>query len=150
MQNQPLDLASFVAAVLAVFVAPPLAHFMGVYAAILIGAVFGAGLALARSDEMTRWRSVGFVLLMVGVSVVTTVGVAEVINRFLHLESISPLLAPVSLMIAAVGKDWARVFRGAWASARRVFEGRYGAPRPPAYRDSYPQRGRFTRESGDE
>ena len=146
MSNQSLDLASFVAAVLAVFAAPPLAHFMGVYAAIIIAAVIGAGLALVRAEEMSRGRALGFVAVMTGVSTVVTVGVAEVVARLLKLETINPLLAPVSLLIAAVGHDWAHVFKGAWSSVRLVFERRYGAPPGGGgYYDS-PRRSRFPRE----
>ena len=61
--NQPsLDLASFIAAIFAVFIAPPLAHVMGVYTAIIVGAVFGAGLALVRAKQMTRGAAVRFIL----------------------------------------------------------------------------------------
>ena len=152
MQQSSLDLASFIAAVFGVFVTPQLAHVMGVYTAIVIGAVFGAGLALVRTSEMSRLRAVIFLVLMAGTSTITTVGVAEVINHWLKLETVNPLLAPVALLIAAVGKDWSHVARGAWASVRRVFEGRYGAP---AKSDAYPPYrppgggGRFTRKDED-
>ncbi len=153
MPQNSLDLASFIAAIFGVFVTPQLAHVMGVYAAIIIGAVFGAGLALVRAEEMTRWRSSIFLLLMAGTSTITTVGAAEVINHWLKLQTINPLLAPLALIIAAVGKDWPRVARGAWSSVRRVFEGRYGAPaKPDPYGAPYrePPRtggtGRFTRK----
>lgn len=140
MSNQPLDLASFIAAIFAVFVAPPLAHIMGVYTAIVIGAVFGAGLALVRSEPTTRRGAIGFGLLMTGVSVITTVGTAELINSFLGLESISPLLAPIALLIAAIGRDWPRVMNGAWRSALRVFERRAGVPDDGGYGGGYRSR----------
>lgn len=149
--NTPLDLASFLAAVLAIFVAEPIAHAMGVYAAIIIAAVFGAGLALVRAEAMSRWASVRYLVLMTGIATISTVGVAESINHWVKLDSVNPLLAPVSLVIAAVGHDWARVARSAWASARKVFEGRYGAPARRDPYDSYPPRrpptSRFTKES---
>ena len=72
---------------------------------------------------------------MTGIATIATVGVAEVINHWIRLDSINPLLAPVSLVIAAVGHDWPRAVCGAWASARKVFEGRYGGP--SARRDHY-------------
>ena len=83
MPQSSHDLASFIAAIFGIFVAPQLAHFMGVYAAIIIGAIFGAGLALVRAGEMTRWGSCVFLFLMAGTSTITTVGVAEVINAWL-------------------------------------------------------------------
>lgn len=128
MGQQPLDLASFIGALFAVFVAPPLAHVLGVYTAIVIGAVFGAGVALVRNRAMTRARAAGFVLLMAGVSIVTTVGVAELINHWMHLPSINPLLAPLALGIAAIGHSWPQVARQAWGVLRRVFERRVGGP----------------------
>lgn len=128
MPNNSLDLASFIAAVFTLFVTPQLAHFLGVYSAIFVGAVLGAGFALIRAPEMSRWKAAGYITLMAGAALITTVGIAEVINRWLKLDTINPLLAPLALIIAAVGHDWARVARGAWASGRRVFEGRYGAP----------------------
>lgn len=151
MNSPSLDLASFFAAVLAVFVAEPIAHAMGVYAAIIIAAVFGAGLALVRADAMSRWASVRFLVLMTGIATIATVGVAEFINHWIRLNSINPLLAPVSLVIAAVGHDWPRAVRGAWASARKVFEGRYGAPHRDRFDDHHPPRrpptSRFTKEA---
>ena len=154
MPQHSLDLASFIAAIFGVLVTPQLAHVMGVYAAIIIGAVFGAGLALVRTSEMTRTGAFVFLVLMAGTSTITTVGVAEVINHWLKLETVNPLLAPVALLIAAVGKDWPRVARGAWSSARRVFESRYGGPPKhdsfPPYRDSNPRPpGRFQRKEDD-
>jgi peptidoglycan biosynthesis protein MviN/MurJ (putative lipid II flippase) len=131
LQSPPLDLASFIAAVLTVFVAPPLAHLMGVYTAIMIGAVFGAalGLMLARDEGQTSTRAGAllFITLMTGVSMVVTVGAAEIINKFLHLETISPLLAPVALVIAAVGRNWTRVAVAAWDFVKSRWG---GAPRP--------------------
>lgn len=150
MQQGPLDLASFIAAVFGVFVAPKLAHLMGVYAAIFISAVAGAGIALIRAETMSRGRSMGFLTLMASVSIITTVGVAEIINHFLKLQSITPLLAPLAMAIAALGKDWPRIASGAWEVSLRVFERRVGGPRDdPGYYGGYRGNsgGRFTRKN---
>lgn len=136
MNNQPVDLASFIAALFAVFVAPPLAHLMGIYTAIVIGSVFGAGLAVVRAKKMTRPQSARFALLMAGVAVITTVGVAELANHWVKLESINSMVAPLALLIAAVGQDWPRVASRAWAVLLRVFERRAGGGPPPAAGDS--------------
>jgi low affinity Fe/Cu permease len=143
-QEHALDLASFVAAVLATFVAAPIAEFVGAYAAIVIGAVFGAGLSLRRAGPMTRLQSAGFIVLMVGVAVALTVGVAEVANRFVHMPRISSLLSPIALAIAAVGRDWAALAVSIWNLAAGVIERRYGGERKP------PDGGRFTRGDDDE
>lgn len=145
--NQPsLDLASFIAAIFAVFIAPPLAHVMGVYTAIIVGAVFGAGLALVRAKQMKRGAAVRFVLLMVGVSVVTTVGTAEFINHWLKFASVTPLLAPVALLIAAIGHDWPKFAAEAWRRMWRLAELMKGGNPTDEYTGySRRTRGRFTR-----
>lgn len=135
MNQHPLDFASLFVAIFALYIAQPVANAMGVYTAIIIAAVLGSGMALVRAPSMTRWKAAIFLASMAGTSSITTVGVAELINWKLELPSINPLVAPVALCISLVGHDWPSVARGAWASLRRVFESRYGAPPAPPRSD---------------
>lgn len=94
---------------LAAFLSPALAAIMGAYSVIFISAAFGSGWALMRRGQGTLPGATLFIVLMTGTATLTTVGVAEMANHFLHLSNTNLLLGPVALLIGGVGQDWPKV-----------------------------------------
>lgn len=113
MQSTPpsLDPVAVAAAVFAAWLGPTLAHVIGAYFVIIVSAAAGSGWALMRRPRKGTLNALLFVVLMMTTSTLTTVGVAQLTNHFLHLsESTENFLLPtVALLISGVGHDWVRV-----------------------------------------
>lgn len=113
MQSTPpsLDPVAVAAAVFAAWLGPTLAHVIGAYFVIIVSAAAGSGWALMRRPRKGTLNALIFVALMMTTSTLTTVGVAQLTNHFLHLsESTENFLLPtVALLISGVGHDWVRV-----------------------------------------
>lgn len=113
MQSTPpsLDPVAVAAAVFAAWLGPALAHVIGAYFVIIVSAAAGSGWALMRRPRKGTLNALMFVALMMTTSTLTTVGVAQLTNHFLHLsESMENFLLPtVALLISGVGHDWVRV-----------------------------------------
>lgn len=114
MQSTPppsLDPVAVSAAVFAAWLGPTLAHVIGAYFIIILSAAAGSGWALMRRPRKGTLNALLFVTLMMTTSTLTTVGVAQITNHFLHLsESAENFLLPtVALLISGVGHDWVRV-----------------------------------------
>ena len=107
MQSTPpsLDPVAVAAAVFAAWLGPTLAHVIGAYFVIIVSA------ALMRRPRKGTLNALLFISLMMTTSTLTTVGVAQLTNHFLHLsESTENFLLPtVALLISGVGHDWVRV-----------------------------------------
>lgn len=104
-----IDPVSAAVAVFTVFVSPSVATIAGAYSVIFLSAVFGSGWALMRREKKSILNAVGFILLMTGTATLTTVGLAQIINKFADLPSSNILLGPVALFIGGIGHDWPRV-----------------------------------------
>ena len=128
MNQSSIDLASVFIAILAVFVAQPLAQFMGMYAAIIVGSVLGAAIAVARAPAMSRWKSMGLAAVMTGVSITCTGTVASLLVTSMQpvfgVTHPNAFLAPVAILIAAAGTDWFKVLT--WV--RGIIERKFGLP----------------------
>ena len=113
MQSTPpsLDPVAVAAVVFAAWLGPTLAHVIGAYFVIIVSAAAGSGWALMRRPRKGTLNALMFVALMMTTSTLTTVGVAQLTNHFLHLsESTENFLLPtVALLISGVGHDWVRV-----------------------------------------
>ena len=114
MQNTPppsLDPVAVAAAVFAAWLGPALAHVIGAYFVIIVSAAAGSGWALMRRPRKGTLNALMFVALMMTTSTLTTVGVAQITNHFLHLSASAEnfLLPTVALLISGVGHDWVRV-----------------------------------------
>lgn len=113
MQSTPpsLDPVAVAAAVFAAWLGPTLAHVIGAYFVIIVSAAAGSGWALMRRPRKGTLNALMFVALMMTTSTLTTGGVAQLTNHFLHLsESTENFLLPtVALLISGVGHDWVRV-----------------------------------------
>lgn len=109
--QQSLDPVTVAAAIFAAWLGPTLAHVIGAYFVIIVSAAAGSGWALMRRDKGGTLSAIMFVTLMMTTSTLTTVGVAQITNHFLHLsESTENFLLPtVALLISGVGHDWVKV-----------------------------------------
>ncbi len=106
-----LDPVAVAGAIFAGWLGPALAHVIGAYFVIIISAAAGSGWALMRRPRKGTTNALLFVLLMMTTSTLTTVGVAQVTNRFLNLTQATEnfLLPTVALLISGIGQDWVRV-----------------------------------------
>lgn len=106
-----LDPVAVAGAIFAGWLGPALAHVIGAYFVIIISAAAGSGWALMRRPQKGTANALLFILLMMTTSTLTTVGVAQVTNHFLHLTQATEnfLLPTVALLISGVGQDWVRV-----------------------------------------
>lgn len=110
---------------------PDLAHIIGPYAVILLASTTGAGWALGRHPPMaTRMNALAFFLRLNVMALLLTVPFAHGATRVFDLADASWLLAPIALMIGAIGNDWPKV--GQWVFSRigRLLERRTGTDTP--------------------
>lgn len=106
-----LDPVAVAGAIFAGWLGPALAHVIGAYFVIIISAAAGSGWALMRRPRKGTLNALLFVALMMTTATLTTVGVAQITNHFLHLSVSAEnfLLPTVALLISGVGHDWVRV-----------------------------------------
>ena len=92
--NEPHDFIGFVIAIMAAITSKEIAHLVGPYAAVIVLAVAGSGLALSSNDKMmTAWESARYAAIRVLLAVTLTVSVAEL------LEAVMPWLKPRYTML---------------------------------------------------
>lgn len=107
MQSDPLDFASLVALLLVTVTSREVAHAIGPYAAITVGAFAGAGYALTRVPPMSTVRAGWYVIIRVCAALVLSVPAA------LYVQSTYPdlkaawTLAPIAFCIGIVDWEWA-------------------------------------------
>lgn len=130
--NNPPDLLVLFAALLALAFSPSLSAVLAPYAVILLGALLGTGWGLKRRPDAGRGDVWGFVALMLGTALVFTMPTAVYLQGYFGAGTIQGLLAPLALVIAAVGEDWPRV--GMWLVdvGRRVVIRRAGTDSGPS------------------
>lgn len=92
------------------------ASILAAYSVILLSALGGAAWSASGMHEMTRLGTLLHILLMMGLAIVATVPLAEMISRFFGVE-IRWLLSPLAIVIAA-RPDW--IIRGVkqWVAKR--------------------------------
>lgn len=118
-QQTPLDAVNVAVVVVTAIAGGEVAAYAGPYLVILAAAMVGAVLSLMRRhDVVPRWEAIGWVAWLSLLSLLLTGAVASGIElAMLKLGWSVPsryLLVPVSLGIAAVGRDWPQV--GEWAA----------------------------------
>lgn len=124
--DTPLDAVNVAVVVITAFAGGEVARYAGPYLVILAAAMVGAVLSLMRRPEVVpRWQAIGWVAWLSLLSLLLTGAVAAGIELLLQkMGWVVPsryLLVPVSLAIAAVGRDWPQV--GEWLAGllrRRV------------------------------
>jgi hypothetical protein len=108
---------------LGVFVAslvysPSVAAVVGPYIVIILASVIGASFAVRRAEKTTRLAALGYFLRVAGLAVLITVSIATFIGNNYTGWTERALIAPVALVIGAVGDDWDKLLR---AIVRGVF-----------------------------
>lgn len=111
--TQTPDLLVLFTALLALVFSPALSAILAPYLVIILGALLGAGWGLKRRAAGRADGMFAFTALMLGTALVFTMPAAVWLQRYLGPGSLQWLLAPVAVLIAAIGDDWPRV--GAWA-----------------------------------
>lgn len=125
-----IDPVSVAIALAGVIFGPALAGVIGPYAVIIISATVGAAWALGRRDPAARLSAAWYFLRLNATAVVVTVGLAQLVGRWLGGEDQSWLLAPIALIVGGVGDDWPRVGRWLLEHAGRILERRTGGGGP--------------------
>jgi len=122
-----IDPISASTAFASVLFGPDLAHIIGPYAVILLASTTGAAWALGRTEPMSsRLDATLFFVRLNLMALLLTVPAAHAATRAFDIHDTSWLLAPIALMIGAIGNDWPKV--GKWVLTRvaRLFERRTG------------------------
>lgn len=127
MQPSQIDPVSAAIALAGVLFGPALAAIIGPYAVIVIAATVGAAWSLGRRDQTMRWGAAWYFLRLNATAVLITVGIATLAAKWLGVTEQNWLLAPVAILVGAVGDDWPRVTRWMIVRAGRIFERRAGA-----------------------
>lgn len=106
-----LDPVSVAVVLASVLFGPRLAAIIGPYAVILLGATVGAAWALGRRETDKKSSAVAYFMLINGTAVLVTVGISNLVGRWLGHEDANWLLAPVAMVIGGVGHDWPGVLK---------------------------------------
>ena len=106
-----LDPVSVAVVLASTLFGPQLAAIIGPYAVILLGATVGAAWALGRRETDKKSNAVAYFMLINGTAVLVTVGISNLVGRWLGHEDANWLLAPVAMVIGGVGHDWPGVLK---------------------------------------
>lgn len=106
-----LDPVSVAVVLASTLFGPQLAAIIGPYAVILLGATVGAAWALGRRETDKKSSAVAYFMLINGTAVLVTVGISDLVGRWLGHEDCNWLLAPVAMVIGGVGHDWPGVLK---------------------------------------
>lgn len=101
---QSLDIVTVMIAAATWAVGAEAAQIIGPYSVIILGAIGGATWSASSRQSENRWQALRYVLWMVGLALIATVPLAEIIARW---TEIAPrwMFAPVAVVIAA-RPDW--------------------------------------------
>lgn len=106
-----------------------LSQIIGPYAVIILAATTGAGWGLGRCPPMTRAQGVWYFLKLNLTALLVTVPIAAGAQALLSLEEANWLLAPVGILIGAVGNSWPQVGQWLVLWLGRLLEKRTGTER---------------------
>jgi peptidoglycan/LPS O-acetylase OafA/YrhL len=114
----PLDIVSFVVALLSLVFSHQAAQAIGPYAVIVVCAIGGASWSAARIGEATTRKTMGHIALWAGLGVICAVPLAEGLARFTGWE-VRWILGPGAALVAA-HPDWI------WLRVRALIDRRIG------------------------
>lgn len=115
--QQPIDPVSVAILIAGILVSPQLAEVIGPYAIIAIAASTGAAWSLGRHESTTRLAAAGYMVKINLTALLLTVGIAEFVGwMWPSFQGHKWILAPIALMVGAIGNDWPNV--GRWLSSR--------------------------------
>jgi len=132
MNTNQIDPVSAAIALAGFIFGPSLAAIIGPYAVILLAATVGAAWSLGRRDQSLRTGAALYFLRLNATAVLVTVGIATLAAKWLGVTEQNWLLAPVAIVVGAVGDDWPRIGRWLIVRGGRFFEKRTdtGEPKP--------------------
>jgi len=111
---------------------PAVADVAGPYLVILAAAVIGSSFPLVRRQKSGRLSALLFMARIAGLAVLLTVGLANVISAVRPEFQVRALLAPIALMVGAIGDDWSallnKVKEWVFGAIDLLRSGKGGAP----------------------
>lgn len=132
MNTNQIDPVSAAIALAGLLFGPTLAGIVGPYAVIILSATVGAGWSLGRRDQSLRFGAAWYFLRLNATAVLVTASIATLAAKWLGVAEQNWLLAPVAIVVGAVGDDWPRIGKWLIVRAGRFFEKRTdtGEPKP--------------------
>lgn len=115
-----------VVALLTMLLGPQVAVYLGPYVVIGAAGLTGAAFSLGRRDPNARLGATLFLFVMVGFSLLLTVGITRLVALMWAPLGSDWMLAPVALVIGFIGDDWTSVFKWAGGMFARRAERRVG------------------------
>lgn len=104
--NEPQDFIGFVIAIMAAITSKEIAHLVGPYAAVIVLALAGSGLALSSNDKvMSALESVRYVGIRALLAVTLTVSAAELLQAVIPWAKPRYSMLPISFGIGMI-KDY--------------------------------------------
>lgn len=119
------DIVTVAIAVATALFGPQMGEIAGPYGVILLGACLGGAWATTRRPESGAVSSLLYMAGVVGIALLVTVPLSELVASHWGLES-RWTLGPVAAIVGGIGHDWPKV--GAWALslAKQVVESTIG------------------------
>ena len=109
VSNQTSDFITLSIFIAAMLFSREAADVVGPYVAIIAAATIGASFALARREKTTRTGAAIFFARVVGLAVLLTVGLAQVVSAYYPAMQERLMLIPIALLVGFVGDDWPHV-----------------------------------------
>lgn len=130
-QEPALDIVTVAIAIAALMFSHEVSEFVGPYAVILTGAVFGAALSGSRRPPATRIGTATHMVFFTVAGLIATVPCANLAAQYLPSQVGARVLLPfVAAAISGIGQDWAIVFRWAVKLGRGFIERKVSAQSP--------------------
>lgn len=107
--NQTFDFIALLVFLGTLIFGNDVAAVVGPYVAIVAASALGASFALARREKTARSDAVKYFILVVGLAVMVTVGLAQLAQSYFPVLHERLILVPIALMIGFVGDDWPEI-----------------------------------------
>lgn len=121
-----IDPVAVAIALVTVLLGPKLAAYVGPYVVIAAAGLTGAAFSLGRRDPNARLGTWPFLIIMVGFSMLLTVGFTQLAALVWPPLGSSYMIAPVALVVGYIGDDWPGLFKWAGDRVGRLLERRAG------------------------
>lgn len=126
MNDVSIDPVAVAVFVLTAAVGPTAAAYLGPYVVIAAAGLTGAMFALGRRDPTSRLGALQFVSLMVMASILATVTASKLLGYWWAPLGGAYALAPIAIVIAYIGDDWAQVGKFVASRIGRLIESKTG------------------------
>ena len=124
----PPDIVTVAIAIAALMFSHEVAEFVGPYAVILAGSVFGAALSASRRPPASRMGTAAHMVFFTVAGLIATVPCTNLAAQYLPSQVGARVLLPfVAAAISGIGQDWAIVFRWAVKLGRGFIERKVSA-----------------------